>query len=149
MEITRHFTVTTTIVRKNKVLLHFHKSLKKWLPIGGHIDRDELPEVAALREAKEESGLVITLHDPDRKLKLKKSKQLVRPAMITLHDINTFHQHIDFAYFATVKSGKTNPEKGESKNLRWFSLTEVKKIKMPDDAKARALEALRILGNKK
>src|SRR4030042_2977728 len=82
MEITRHFTVWATIVRKNKWLLHFHKSLKKWLPIGGHIDRDELPEEAALREAKEESGLEIKLYNPDEKLGLRKSRQLLRPSLI-------------------------------------------------------------------
>ncbi len=146
MEITRHFTVTATIIHKNKVLLHFHKSLKKWLPIGGHIDRDELPEVAAVREAEEESGLDIVLYNPDEKIKLKKSKQLVRPAMITLHNINLHHQHIDFAYFATIKKAELNPKSGEAKNLRWFSKKEIEDLKMPDDAKARALEALRILG---
>ena len=44
MEITRHFTATTVIVHKNKVLLHLHKKLGIWIPVGGHIDRDELPE---------------------------------------------------------------------------------------------------------
>lgn len=148
MEITRHFTVTTTIVHKNKVLLHFHKSLKKWLPIGGHIDRDELPEAAAIREAKEESGLEIKLYNPDEKIKLKNSRQLARPSLITLHNINVFHQHIDFAYFATIRRNKVKPKKGESKNLRWFSLEEVRSLNMPEDARIRALKALEILGVK-
>ncbi|OGI25131.1 MAG: hypothetical protein A3J76_02875 [Candidatus Moranbacteria bacterium RBG_13_45_13] len=148
MEITRHFTVTTTIVHKNKVLLHFHKSLKKWLPVGGHIDRDELPEEAALREAKEESGLEIKLYNPDEKVKLKNSRQLLRPSLITLHNINAFHQHIDFAYFATVKTTKLKPESGETKNLRWFSIGEIKRLNMHEDARIRALKALDVLGAK-
>jgi 8-oxo-dGTP pyrophosphatase MutT (NUDIX family) len=148
MEITRHFTVTTAIVHKNKVLLHFHKSLKKWLPIGGHIDRDELPEEAAVREAKEEAGMDVKLYNPDKTIKLKKSKQLARPAMITLHNINLFHQHIDFAYFATAKASRLKPKKDESKKLRWFTKEEVKNLDMPDDAKVRALKALEVLDTK-
>ncbi|MFA5926216.1 MAG: NUDIX domain-containing protein [Parcubacteria group bacterium] len=149
MEITRHFTVTTTIVHKNKVLLHFHKSLKKWLPVGGHIDRDELPEEAAVREAKEESGLDIEIYDPDKKVIFKKSKQLIRPSLITLHDINPYHQHIDFAYFATAKTNKLKPKKNETKDLRWFSLKEVECLDMPEDAKIRALKAFGELGEEK
>ena len=61
MEITRHFTATIMVVYNNKMLLHMHKKLGLWLPVGGHIDRDELPEEAALREAKEESGLDVEI----------------------------------------------------------------------------------------
>lgn len=148
MEITRHFTVTTTIIHKNKVLLHFHKSLKKWLPIGGHIDRDELPEEAAIREAKEEAGLDIQLYDPDKKIEVKDVRQLKMPMHIMLHNINAFHQHIDLAYYATTETFNLEPEKGETKNLRWFTKDEIEKEKMPDNAKLQALEALDVLGDK-
>ncbi|MCK5538907.1 MAG: NUDIX domain-containing protein, partial [Bacteroidales bacterium] len=65
MEVTRHFTATTIVVYNNKALLHMHKKLGFWLPVGGHIDRDELPHVAALREAKEESGLDVELFNDE------------------------------------------------------------------------------------
>lgn len=146
MEITRHFTVTTTIVHKNKVLLHFHKSLKKWLPIGGHIDRDELPEEAAIREAKEEAGLEIVLYNPDENLKMDGTRDLVRPPHIMLQDINAFHQHIDFTYYASADIFELNPEDGETNDLRWFTKEEVEKLDAPQNVKIRALEALKILG---
>lgn len=60
MEITKHFTATAIIVHDNKALLHLHKKLNIWLPMEGHIDRDELPQDAVLREVKEECGLDIT-----------------------------------------------------------------------------------------
>jgi 8-oxo-dGTP diphosphatase len=129
MEITRHFTVTTTIVHKDKVLLHFHKSLRIWIPIGGHIDRDELPEEAALREAKEEAGLDISLCNLEKKVGVKDVKQLIRPAHIMLHDINAFHQHIDFAFYATTDTFVLKPSEGETNNLKWFTETEIKKKK--------------------
>ena len=61
MEITRHFTATTFVVFKNKTLLHKHRSLDMWLPPGGHIDRDELPHIAAAREVLEETGLEVDI----------------------------------------------------------------------------------------
>ena len=65
MEITRHFTSTVLIVYKDRVLLHQHKKFNSLLPVGGHLERDELPEEAALREVKEETGLSVTLYNPD------------------------------------------------------------------------------------
>ena len=50
------FTVAIFVVHDEKILLIHHRQLDKWLPLGGHIELDEDPEQAALREAKEESG---------------------------------------------------------------------------------------------
>ena len=55
------FTVAVFIVENGKVLLVHHRKLDKWLPIGGHIELDEDPEQAALREAAEESGFQVEL----------------------------------------------------------------------------------------
>lgn len=40
----RHFTVSVFIINKDKVLFHLHKKAKKMLPLGGHIEVNELPE---------------------------------------------------------------------------------------------------------
>ncbi len=53
------FTVEVFIVYDNKVLLRKHDKYKKWLSIGGHIELDEDPNQAAIREVKEEVGLDI------------------------------------------------------------------------------------------
>ena len=58
METTRHFVATVYAVHDGAVALHEHDKLEMWLPAGGHLDRDELPHEAALREAREESGAV-------------------------------------------------------------------------------------------
>jgi ADP-ribose pyrophosphatase YjhB (NUDIX family) len=145
MKITRHFTATTIIVFKNKILLHMHKKLGFWLPVGGHINSNELPEDAAKREVKEESGLELEFFNPDQKVNLGDARQLMRSMRIILEDISQFHQHIDFIYYAKANTFKLNPNEGEVKDLRWFMADEIKTLdKTPINVKKLSLEALRI-----
>jgi 8-oxo-dGTP pyrophosphatase MutT (NUDIX family) len=60
-KLTRDFTATTFVVHENRTLLLHHRKLAMWLPPGGHIDPHELPDQAALREVREESGLEVEL----------------------------------------------------------------------------------------
>ena len=148
MEITKHFTATTYFVHKAKVLLHLHKKLGFWIPVGGHIDRDELPEDAALREIKEESGLDVELYNPDKNLGMKDVRQLMRPMHILLENINQFHQHIDFIYYAISNTDVLNPHDGETTNLQWFSRNEIEVLQnAPGNVRALSLEALDFLGS--
>ena len=55
------FTVAIFVVHERKVLVVHHRKLDQWLPLGGHIELEEDPEQAALREAEEESGLEVEL----------------------------------------------------------------------------------------
>ena len=56
LAITRHFTSTGYIVSKGRVLLHWHPKIKAFLPPGGHVEINEDPVQAVLREVKEETG---------------------------------------------------------------------------------------------
>ena len=148
MEITRHFTATTFIVNEQHLLLHLHKKLGLWLPVGGHIDRDELPEQAARREIKEESGLEVNFFNPDQPITMNDAKQLIRPMHIILENINPFHQHIDFIYYATSLSNQVNPTSGETTNLKWLTATEIKALQnAPGNVTVLGLEALALLSN--
>ncbi len=95
----RHFTVAVFVVREKKVLLHRHRKLGMWLPPGGHIERDELPDDAALREVFEETGLRVELVG-ERREDVSDPVQLYRPAGVQLENIGPGHQHIDLIYFA-------------------------------------------------
>lgn len=149
MEITRDFTVSIIIVCKEKALLHLHKKMDKWLPVGGHIECDELPEEAALREVKEESGLEIVLYNPDKQVDMADAKQLIRPAHILLEDIKLGHQHIDSVYYANAKSFDVKLEDGEATDLKWFTMDEIKNlVNVPENVKICALEAIELLKNK-
>ncbi len=59
--LTRDFTVAVFVVHRDRVLLHFHQKLQRWLPPGGHIEPNELPDEAALREVMEETGVACRL----------------------------------------------------------------------------------------
>jgi 8-oxo-dGTP pyrophosphatase MutT (NUDIX family) len=54
-----HVTASAWIVdpARTRALLAHHRKLGKWLQLGGHVDGDPDVRAAALREAREESGL--------------------------------------------------------------------------------------------
>lgn len=95
----RHFTVAVFVVWEGKVLLHLHRKLGMWLPPGGHIEENELPDEAAAREVLEETGLEIELVG-ERREDVSDPVQLHRPAGVQLENIGPDHQHIDLIYFA-------------------------------------------------
>jgi ADP-ribose pyrophosphatase YjhB (NUDIX family) len=98
-DVLRHFTVAVFVVHAGRVLLHFHRKLGRWLPPGGHIEANELPDDAALREVLEETGVRARLLG-GRGLPIDDPRQLVLPAGIQVERIETGHEHIDLVYFA-------------------------------------------------
>ncbi|MDQ3295000.1 MAG: NUDIX domain-containing protein [Myxococcota bacterium] len=54
----RAFSVAVYARRGNRVLVIEHRRLGTWLPIGGELDAGETPLEAAIRELREETGLV-------------------------------------------------------------------------------------------
>ncbi|MEK6896397.1 MAG: NUDIX domain-containing protein [Nanoarchaeota archaeon] len=51
------------IFHQNKLLLIHHAKLNIWLPPGGHIESNEIPDDAALREIEEETGIKARIID--------------------------------------------------------------------------------------
>jgi 8-oxo-dGTP diphosphatase len=54
----RAFSVAVYARRADRVLVIEHRRLKTWLPIGGELEAGETPAEAAVRELREETGLV-------------------------------------------------------------------------------------------
>ncbi len=54
----RAFSVAVYARRGARVLVIEHRRLKTWLPVGGEIEAGETPSEAAVRELREETGLV-------------------------------------------------------------------------------------------
>lgn len=143
-EVTRHFTATTFIVWDGKVLLHEHPKQKLWLPPGGHIERDELPHDAALREIEEETGLRVQLHSELEAESLAEEMDCMvvpQPAFILVEDINPFHQHIDFTYFALVDSAAMK-DTWTQNGFAWLAPDDLEMDGVPINVIAGAVRAI-------
>jgi 8-oxo-dGTP diphosphatase len=57
----RHLTASLAVVDPSagKLLLIYHKASGKWIFPGGHVDPDESPAEAAVREVREETGVYV------------------------------------------------------------------------------------------
>ena len=145
-EITRHFTATTFIVHGGKVLLHRHGKQGLWLPPGGHIERDELPHHAAVREIEEETGLRLRLHSEQEAEEMAAEMAcgvVPQPAFILIEDINPFHQHVDFTYFAAADLISADlPVAGRQNGFAWFSPGELDMDGVPQNVKEGARRAI-------
>src|SRR6185369_16669746 len=94
------FTVAIFVVHQAKILLIHHRKLNAWLPLGGHIELDEEPEQAALREAKEESGPEVVLIGERPPTTSPGTRALIAPRFLDIHRITDTHEHIGMIYWA-------------------------------------------------
>lgn len=131
-----HFTASCYIVDdEGRLLLHHHRRLDRWLQMGGHVEADELPQLAALREGREESGLT------DLELVLDRLFDL------DVHRIpagkgEPDHDHFDVRYLAHTR----NPEaviidRGESHDLAWVTLNRAGEL-MPGPESHRVIRKI-------
>ncbi len=119
----RHFTVAVFVVREKKVLLHRHRKLGMWLPPGGHIEENELPDEAAVREVFEETGLRVELVS-ERRQDIFDPVQLHRPAGVQLENIGPGHQHVDLIYFARPIGSIEIAESYSEDRVGWYGSKE-------------------------
>jgi 8-oxo-dGTP pyrophosphatase MutT (NUDIX family) len=137
------FTVAIFVVHDGKILLIHHRKLDKWLPLGGHIELDEDPEQAALREAKEESGLDVELLGERPPTTSPGTRALIAPRFLDIHRISETHEHIGMIYWArpaapvghqTSKGGvSVNPVLAtqEHHDIRWCRRDDLEKLSPP------------------
>ena len=141
---TRDFTATTFVVRDGRALLLWHRDIQAWLPPGGHIEPDELPETAALREVREETGLEVHLLGAQERWGT--VRVLRSPVCILLEDISPGHQHIDLIYFARADGSRPRLDPAEATTFRWCGYRELEGPEVAEDIRVlgrRAIEAAR------
>jgi len=112
---------------KQNILLVKHKGMGVWLPLGGHVEEGELPQIAALREAFEETkmqdiilldikagDLHLTSEDQKQLLFSPKTEQealflepfaLVEERILET-DKDAEHFHIDYVYVGQLQSAQ-------------------------------------------
>jgi 8-oxo-dGTP pyrophosphatase MutT (NUDIX family) len=125
------FTVAVFIIHRDRVLLIHHRGLDKWLPVGGHIELNEDPEGAALREAKEESGLDIELVGERPPTTGFGTRALIAPRFLDIHYISDTHEHIGMIYWAKVQGGDLKLSETEHHDIRWCTRADLEELHPP------------------
>jgi len=136
----RHFTATGIVLHQDSVLLVEHAKLKWWMPPGGHIDPDEDPVQAVLREVREETGLECEILSPAT-FAHDAVQVLPAPFTILVEDVpedGTMVQHIDCIYVLRPASDPSalSAQEGEVTALRWVPVGEVADLPVPPELPA-------------
>ncbi len=133
--------VSAYIFNQDKVLLIHHKKLNLWLPVGGHIDKDETPDEAIIREIKEETGLDAELvHKCNAPLAGSTKKNLALPFHTNVHSVGD-HDHCCLYYICKLLSDKVTIKKDELNSAEWFTKEDLKQERVPEDVRYIALRA--------
>lgn len=114
-----HLTASVALLddARERVLLHHHRKLDRWLQFGGHCDGDGNFRAVALRELSEESGIRPTWITPT-------------PVDLDVHPIparpgEPRHDHLDVRYVAGAPPGARWQRSEESNELCWYAWDEL------------------------
>ncbi len=116
-----HITASSLVVDSDvkKVLLNHHRKLNKWLQLGGHVEGNPNVLEVALKEAREESGLI--------KLEFHTDPPVVFD--VDVHTIPTYnnipsHTHYDIRFLLEGDSHEEPVVTNESNSLKWVSIAD-------------------------
>jgi 8-oxo-dGTP diphosphatase len=132
----RHFTATGFVVDGSRTLLHWHRRLEQWMPPGGHIEPDEDPVQAVLREIEEETGLAAEVIAVGERAAFEYPEQLPAPYTILVEDIpgpEQPHEHIDLIYFCRAVERRAS-QLADDPTLRWVEEEELREARPLDVA---------------
>jgi len=141
----RHFTASAIVFDdQQRVLLVHHNKIGRWLYPGGHIDPDEDPAQAAVREVLEETGVSaevisdplpaypsVTVHPPP---------YAILEMQVSDSKIGT-HRHIDLVYVLRSASGQLTAQREEVSAARWVSIADVAALDTPAELPALVADA--------
>ena len=153
--IPRHFTATGFVINGDATLLHWHHRVQAWLPPGGHVEPDEDPVQAVLREVKEETGFEVEIIPAQTTPEIPNLDQVTAPRTILVEDVYDHrvgtHQHIDMIYFCRVEGPRpTAPDgwvwftKRDLENKRAMTSREGNHEAPPEDVIVLGLEGIEL-----
>jgi 8-oxo-dGTP pyrophosphatase MutT (NUDIX family) len=131
----RHYTASAVLLDDaDRVLLVHHNKINLWLYPGGHIDEDEDPAQAAIREVAEETGL---------KAEVIGEPPFTHPAVqshpapwavieMDVTDANVGpHRHIDLIYVCRAIGGDLTAQLDEVAAARWVPVASIGTLPTP------------------
>lgn len=130
---------TTFVFVGGRFAIHWHKKVGKWLPPGGHVEDDELPHHAAVREVLEELGTpckLVTGCQPDLGI-----DTVPLPIAMLIENIDQSHKHVDMIYVATTENENINEQ------FSWVTVEEAEAMGAPVDVVRLARMGLEIVNN--
>jgi 8-oxo-dGTP diphosphatase len=110
-----------------RVLVIEHRRLKTWLPIGGELEAGETPLEAAVRELREETGLIA------RFPKLVGALDGVPEGLIGYeeHQAGSKGLHMNFVFVASVTPEAIVMPNDEFSAFRWVNRAELEILESP------------------
>ena len=129
----RHFCASVFLINPEdkRILLVKHKKFNKWVQPGGHIEDEETPEEAALRETYEETGIKVKLLG-DR---FPREDDFIKPLGIQKNRNKEGDVHIDIIYAGVPVNEVEGHISDESIDLHWFTRKELDYIDLFPDIK--------------
>ena len=132
---------------RTKTLIIYHKKFEMWLHPGGHVEQNESPDEAVIREVEEEVGITATFFK-EEKFTLPADphgKRLPTPCAVIEEVIQKYkdqpeHIHIDFFYYL---EGDDSLPLGGVEQARWVSQAELRDIEMFTTNKALCLRVMK------
>ena len=149
----RHLTVSGFVVHEGRVALYWHRKLSTWLPAGGHIEPNEDPVQATLREIKEEFALEAEVLPLAKRFDYTGGPPQIEAPHAMLDCWAIDHGHVDLVYFCRCLSGYPGVSEDPENPIVWLNLDEVERgshehngadVAFQPDVKALALEAIRV-----
>ena len=112
-------TVGAYIIHEGKLLLVYHNKLRTWLPPGGHIETNETPDEAVIREVQEEVGLEVILLK-QAQLNYEPVQRCALPFHTDVHNVGD-HNHYGLFYLCKPKTTEVTLNSKEAKQFRWVT----------------------------
>ncbi len=125
----KHFTATAVVHNdRGQVLLVHHKKFNRWMCPGGHLEPDELPDEAVLREVWEETGLCVHILPNGEECGIadEHADVLHTPFCVLEERVGHQHSHIDLVYRCMAEQDKApRLNRDEAQDIRWFEPAEI------------------------
>lgn len=143
----RHYTASAVVLdNAGRMLLVHHNKIGQWLYPGGHIDPNEDPAQAALREVREETGIqAVIVGDPAFAHPAVRSHPA--PWAIIEMDVTDSkvgaHRHIDLVYVCRAPGGDLTAQLAEVSGVRWVPVADIAGLQAPSELPALADAATR------